>query len=211
MSASGVSTIYLLEVASRIQVAAELRDAIEEANLADWHTKWLPALIEILHDLVKKGVPLQQWPQSLHWNWRKKVAQIEGLLAFKGFSVVCGDVTQGLMRIDLNELSRIPETAEKPIVYVDYLENAPWNRSELGQTARYRGVGSALMAAAATLSIDEGFKGRVGLHSLPQADDFYRNTCGMTDLGPDKAYQGLRYFEMTAEQSQKFLQEEDGQ
>ncbi len=63
---------------------------------------------------------------------------------------------------------------------------------------RLRGVGSALITAAVALSDDEGFKGRLGLHSLPQADAFYRKI-GMTDLGQDTAYQNLRYFEMTAE------------
>lgn len=39
---------------------------------------------------------------------------------------------------------------------------------------RLRGVGTALVTAAVALSEDEGFKGRIGLHSLPQAEDFYR-------------------------------------
>lgn len=42
-----------------------------------------------------------------------------------------------------------------------------------------------------------------GLHSLPQANGFYANTCGMTDLGP--GYDNLRYFEMTPEQAQVFI------
>ena len=50
------------------------------------------------------------------------------------------------------------------------------------------------------------FHGRIGLHSLPQANDFYANTCGMTDLGADRDYNGgLRYFEMTPEQAQAFI------
>ncbi len=44
-----------------------------------------------------------------------------------------------------------------------------------------------------------------GLHSLPQANGFYANTCGMTDLGPDPGYDNLRYFEMTPEQAQVFI------
>jgi hypothetical protein len=66
-------------------------------------------------------------------------------------------------------------------------------------------VGSVLLAAAIQLSIDEEFLGRLGLHSLPQADDWYRK-CRMTDLGPDPSEkQNLRYFEMTPEQAQAFL------
>ena len=39
------------------------------------------------------------------------------------------------------------------------------------------------------LSRGEGFKGRVGLHALPQAEQFYREKCGMTPLGKDASKQ----------------------
>jgi hypothetical protein len=62
------------------------------------------------------------------------------------------------------------------------------------------------MAAAIQLSIDEGNLGRIGLHSLPQADAFY-SRCGMTDMGPDTNYPKfpLRYFEMTETQASSFM------
>jgi hypothetical protein len=205
-----ISTIHLLEVASDSSIEAELRDAIENAQLTDWRTHWQPAMRAVLDDLIKRGVPRDQWPQSSHWDWPAKVAQVEGLLAFKGFCVVCAGMTQGLMRIDLNQTARESRQAGMPLVYVDYLEVAPWNRADLGQAPRYSGVGTALVVAAVELSRQEGFKGRIGLHSLPQADRFYRDRCRMTDLGPDVAYPGrLRYFEMTSEQADAFLAEEE--
>lgn len=203
-----VSTIYLLEVASGAGVEAELRDAIDTAQLQDWKAHWQPALFAILQEMDRQGVPRTKWPQSWHWDWEAKSAQVAGLLAFRGFSVVSAGMTQGLMRIDLNKSAREKSQVGKPLVYVDYLEVAPWNRPELGQAPRLKGVGSALISAAVALSDDEGFKGRVGLHSLPQADAFYRDRCGMSDLGPDAAYQNLRYFEMTPEQARAFLDEE---
>ncbi len=116
-------------------------------------------------------------------------------------------MTQGLAQINLTKSCCEPSQAGRPLVYLDYLEVAPWNRPELGITPRLRGTGSALVTAAIALSDEEGFKGRIGLHSLPQADSFYRKI-GMTDLGHDPAYQNLRYFEMTAEQAHAFLEEE---
>jgi len=202
-----VSTIYLLDVATGGSVEAELRHAIEQAQIDDWASKWLPAVVAMIQQLVINRVPRSQWPQSLHWNWAQKTAQVQGLLAFRGFSVVVQGVTQGLAQVNLTKSAREPSQAGKPLVYIEYLEVAPWNRPELGATPRLRGLGSALMTAAITLSEDEGFKGRIGLHSLPQADDFYRR-CGMTDLGPDRACQNLRYFEMTAERARAFLEEE---
>lgn len=202
-----VSTVYLLDVASGGSVEADLRDAIEQAQLDDWQNKWQPALLNVIQDLARRGVPMNQWPQSWHWNWAQKTARVQGLLAFRGFSIVAQGVTQGLAQIDLTKVSWDPVQKGKPIVYVDYLEVAPWNRPELGATPRLRGVGSALITAAIALSVEEDFKGRIGLHSLPQADAFYRKI-GMTDFGQDQAYQKLRYFEMTATRARAFLEEE---
>jgi hypothetical protein len=148
-----VSVISLLDVASGAAIDAELRDAIEGAQLLDWQKHWQPALLHTLQELARQGVPTVQWPQSWHWDWQKKAAQVVGLLAFQGFSVICAGMTQGLMRVDLTKVARAPEQKSKPLVYVDYLEVAPWNRPDLGQTVRYRGVGTALMVAAAALSV----------------------------------------------------------
>lgn len=71
--------------------------------------------------------------------------------------------------------------------------------------AALSGVGSILMHAIVELSKEQEFKGRVGLHSLPQANSFYANTCGMTDLEIDPAKEGLHYFEMTPEQAEAFI------
>jgi len=198
------SRVYLLEVASDELVDAELHDAIEETHLADWEALWKPSLEEAIRRLHKAGVPRDKWPQSRHWDWRDKLSEIEKLLAKQCFSVVCQGETQGLMAVDLTKSARVGEQRGKPIVYVDYLETAPWNRPELYKPPRFRGVGSILVRTAIECSQQEEFKGRIGLHSLPQADQFYREKCGMTDLGPDSAYQNLRYFEMTQEQARVF-------
>lgn len=204
-----VSKVYLLDGGTGEAVEAELRDAIEQAQIDDWAKHWIPAILAVIQDLVARQVPRPDWPQSLHWNWSKKIARVQGLLAFPGFSVVARGVTQGLAQFDLTKACREPGQKGKPLVYVEYLEVAPWNRAELGAKPRLRGVGTVLLTAAVALSIDEGFKGRIGLHSLPQADAFYRKI-GMTDLGPDPAYQNLRYFEMTVEQARAFFEKEEG-
>lgn len=202
-----ISVIYLLDSASGEAVEAELRDAIEEAHLVDWQTQWQPAMIETLRALASQKVPMADWPQSWHWDWRRKTTGVQGLLGYPGFSVVAQGVTQGLAQIDLTRSACAPEHAGKPMAYIDYLEVAPWNRPDLGQVPRLRGVGTALLSAAVARSMNDGFKGRIGLHSLPQSEGFYQRN-GLTDLGPDAAYQGLRYFEMNAERATAFLEEE---
>jgi hypothetical protein len=119
---------------------------------------------------------------------------------------VCNGVTQGMMIVDTTmHRCRIEIQKGKDLVYVEYVENAPWNRPELADLPRYRGIGSILIRAAIALSIEEEFKGRIGLHALPQSNGFYANTCGMTDLGIDADYHDLRYFEMSPEQAEAFI------
>lgn len=101
--------------------------------------------------------------------------------------------------------ARIDGQAGKPLVYVDFVENAPWNRPELNNPPRFRGVGSVLIRATIALSHHYEYKGRIDLHSLPHAHDFCANDCGMTDLGQDEHYDRLRYFEMTPEQADAFI------
>ena len=150
-------------------------------------------------------MPRANWPAGWHWDWPEKLARVEGFLAYKGYSVACNDTTQGLMSINLTSEAKLDSQKQKPLVYVDYLEVAPWNRSDLVPVARFKGVGAALVSAAVELSVDEEFQGRVGLHSLPKSEGFYRNHCGFTDLGPDAAYQNLTYFEATPAQAAAFL------
>ena len=96
----------------------------------------------------------------------------------------------------------------KPLVYVDYLESAPWNWPipVLSQAGEFRGVGAVLFFVAVKQSEQEGFHGRVGLHALPQAVPFYAGqSCRMTGLGNDPNKLGLPYFELSREEAAKTL------
>jgi hypothetical protein len=64
------------------------------------------------------------------------------------------------------------------------------------------------MEATVRFSIDEGFKGRVGLHSLPHSEAFYIDECGMTPGERDSKKQNLLWCEFTPEQAQNFLTKE---
>ena len=98
-----------------------------------------------------------------------KVEAIQGMLASSSFSIVCNDLTQGMMIVDtVSKQSRTDIQRNQHLVYVEYVENAPWNRGELFDQPRYRGVGSILIRAAISLSKELEFHGRIGLHSLPQ-------------------------------------------
>lgn len=205
---TGASPVFLLDVAAEDVVPAELVCGIALPHLLDWHNAWQPELGAIKATLYDQGVPKSEWPQSGHWRWPDKVAESD-LLGFETFCVTAEGMTQAMMRVDITtKESRLPGSEGKPIAYVDYLEVAPWNQPIVGMARRYKGAGKILMIAAAALSTEVEFKGRVGLHSLPQSESFYGDM-GMIDLGPDTEVHGaLRYFEMTAEIAQALIAQE---
>jgi hypothetical protein len=113
---------------------------------------------------------------------------------------------QGLMMVKTaGSVARLPPDTGKPLVYVDYVEVAPWNLRALTDTPRFGAIGVRLFEAAVRVSTGEGFHGRVGLHSLPQAEAFYRDTCLMSSLGVDASYQNLPYYELTRDRATQFL------
>jgi hypothetical protein len=73
-------------------------------------------------------------------------------------------------------------------------ERAPWNRVKIQNPPRYRNVGTSLLNFARIRSLDLGYKGRIGLHSLPDAVQFYDKQ-KMQNLGEDEDYDNFVYFE----------------
>ena len=129
--------------------------------------------------------------EHTHWDWRNKADSVETgrhmLVA-----VESDDDVQGLMAI-----LRLPCPArlgDGSVIYVDYLETAPWNLKNRSARPRFLGVGTVLVSEAVRISVEEGFEGRVGLHSLPQAEASYLK-CGMARLAEDPAYYDLAYFQ----------------
>lgn len=193
MSAT-VSNVFLRDGATGGLVSANLYDSILAKHLDHHEQHWKPML-------GGRG------EQHGHWDWRNKTTNCSGQLSYQSFAIECAGMTQGLMIVNTIKRCRISSQVNKHLVYVEYVEAAPWNRNSSPTRPQFKGVGTVLIAAAIQLSIDEGNQGRIGLHSLPQADTFYGNRCGMTDLGPDASYPKfpLRYFEMTEAQAASFL------
>ena len=148
-------------------------------------------------------------PHHWHWDWTTKEADLR-VLAFTFFGLRCENELQGLMKlVTAGHVGRHPDQKGKPLVYVDYLETAPWNvkplMEPLGKSARFGAVGTRLIEAAVRKSLEEGFKGRVGLHSLGTSERFYIEVCGMTPVARDPAKQNLLWCEFTPEQGTRFL------
>jgi hypothetical protein len=203
---SSTSVVYLKDHNAGKFIEANLIDGLTREDVEKAEADWTPFLDEQVKRMEETGVPRRQWPQHRHWNWRDKYDATEEYLAYRMFGIECQSQIQGLMLVlTAGKNSKIPSQKGKPLAYVHFLAAAPWNLASIVAEPRFSLVGSILVATAIHLSMEEEFQGRIGLHSLPQSDDWYRKTCGMTDLGPDQTVQNLRYFEMTPEQASGFL------
>jgi hypothetical protein len=191
-----VSPIFLWKLATGKSVPADLCDEITDEHLEMWDRAWKPAM-----EAHCAGLPPEAEPEDSEWDWKANAQNWRKAVTYLSFAVVCEGELQGMMVTCDTKMNR----AGKPMIYVELLATAPWNRPEIQTPKRYGGVGRALMLAAVELSRQMGFGGRVGLHSLPKAEPFYRTKCGMTDLGMD-AKKKMVYFEMNEAQAEDFRQ-----
>lgn len=180
---------------------ASLFQGIDADNLAHIEARWRPMFAQRLLDAQKAGENLSAInAEDALWEWGKKaMAAVVDPLVFEIFVLECAGNTQAMMMVRKGGtkcFSRHQEHPRVPIIYVDFLSTAPWNRPRLVTEPVYKGCGRALLSVAISLSLEEEYQGRVGLHALPGAEVFYRDQVGMDDLGKDEEYGGLRYFEL---------------
>lgn len=193
------SPVYLKKTSTGQLVDAILWDEITDEHLKMWKDSWQP-----LMQSYCAGQPLGNKPEDHHWDWEWKAPQWRSLLEYHSYAITCEGGLQGLMLLSDLKSARLQSQFGKPIVYVSFLSTAPWNRPQIERPVRYRGVGTVMVAAAVELSASLGFQSRIGLHALPGAERFYREACGMSELGTDAAHQGLIYYEMTENQAELF-------
>lgn len=171
--------IYLTDWATGVAVEAELVQNLDREALEDTDTFWRVAAKRLSAKAGEKD--------HAHWDWAAKFDAFSEAGEF--IAIERSGLMEGLMFLRFDKLARLA-TQE---VYVDYLEVAPWNLAWLNPTPRYKGVGRLLFQVAREVSLERGWEGRVGLHSLPQAEGFYRHI-GLHDPGTDVSYAHLRNF-----------------
>ncbi len=201
--------IQIVDCATKKLVDAELFDEVTIEHFLETQSEWRPLVVEAATRMVKTGAPPESIPRHFHWDWSAKEPELR-MLAFAFFGVSCRGKLQGLMKLDFAGRSGRPASQKgKPLVYIDYLKTAPWNIKPLmramGKGPQFGGVGTRLVEAAVRQSVDEGFKGRLALHSLPGSEPFYLEVCGMTAGGRDPAKQRLLWCEFKPEQAERFL------
>lgn len=182
-------------------VAAELITGLNIDEVDEAVGLWSP----YLEQQISAG---QSRPQHADWEWDRKARAVDGMKEY----ALCGirvetEMQAMMLREDTFARAKHPDQRGTPIVYVAFLSTAPWNDREIVPTPSFRGCGTILLQEAVEHSVGLGYKGRVGLHSLKQAEEFYRDRSRMIDLGvdPDPDHQGLRYMEFTKEGAEAFL------
>src|ERR1700722_19902792 len=184
--------VVVTDRSTGMEVQATLDTDVPLVRLVDAEAAWAPYRWEAIRRFLLSGGPL---PEHCHWNWASKALRFDRNL-HRIFAIELNDQIEGLMWIWLRGyLARLPAALGQPLVYVDYLESAPWSAREYTASPRFKGVGTRLLQAAVLRSREEGFEGRLGLHTLPQSQGFYVEVCGMQALGLDDDYQGLAYLE----------------
>ena len=183
---------------------ADLFRGVTEETLYSTDVDWRP--------MFESALP-RHIPEDLGWDWWRKADLALGKpWLYEMYSVEKDGKTQGLMMISkggVDCFSRHSDHPQAPLIYIEYLATAPWNRPEMTQEHLYKGVGRWLFLEAVTFSVEQESDGRIGLHSLPRAEPFYRDRMNMTDFGnePPRIHQGLRYFELSTKQAAVLIAE----
>lgn len=190
-------------------VDAELVDGIKPEDLIEIESEWALPRKAIRQQLLDAGIRKNDpnWPGSLHWDWSSQVKA--GKLQYAGidgWAIRCEGRWQGAMLYDdATKFARVEADLGKPLVYIDYIESAPWNWEvkAIGQRGEFESVGARLFAAAVRHSYEQEYHGRVGLHSLRQAEEIYQGW-GLDPFGADPSYGYLVYFELTRQSATKW-------
>jgi len=186
---------------------ARLVREIDDENFADFEQHWRPMLE---HRRAQFGSPQAAAAgnaQDSHWDWVGKAKDARRTMGQETFAIECDGHTQGLMLVDLTRFAHLDPHKGRELAYVELLASAPWNRHRTVASPKYKGAGRLLLAAAVSLSVDEDFDGRIGLHSLAQSESWYREQ-GFTDVDYDHVKK-MRYFEMTAAQAAAFVEHQE--
>jgi hypothetical protein len=183
-------------------VYGSLLEIIDHEHIAQTSQNWADKRQYFKEKRLAVGL---SFPEHSHWNWDKKAKQAEFFSDCQTiFAIKCEGDIQGLMLVDYAaQLAKLPPDKGKRILYVAFIESAPHNQYEV--PGRFKWVGVNLLRIAVQYSISRMCEGRIGLHALPQAEDFYQKKCGLTPVMKDPQHQNLLYFEFTREQSQNFL------
>lgn len=152
---------------------------MQSRHLDDFNTIWKSMLEEL-------------GAEDTFWDWARKKRLSLSNDHYEAYAVEYEDLTQGLLWIE-TQWHRSQWVIGQPLVYVEALASAPWNRRSINPEPWLKGVGTVLLQFARKRSLDLGYQGRLGLHALPGSESFYE-TRNMLNFGYDPDREMI-YFE----------------
>lgn len=162
----------------------------EDSDVERWRRTWEALLVRTNAD-------------DAPWDWSGQIRRADRVEGFLCLAALSGERLEGLLSLSLRQSQIDPKSV---LVYVEYLATAPWNRREIVDSPEVRGLGRVLMQSAIRISLVLGHAGRIGLHSKPAAERFYRDKLRLLDLGREIAEDGeWVYFEATSEVARRVL------
>jgi hypothetical protein len=153
---------------------------MQPRHVNDFETIWRDFLRELNQD-------------DAFWNWAMKKRLSVTNDRYEAYALQYEGLTQGLLWLE-TQWHRCWRRRDRRLVYIEAIASAPWNRRELQETPYIKGVGTALLLYARQRSLELGYEGRVGLHSLASVETFYQGQ-NMANYGKDPEKENLRYFE----------------
>ncbi|MBC7807577.1 MAG: hypothetical protein H7145_15680 [Akkermansiaceae bacterium] len=167
--------VILVDGATRLPFAATLISGAGVAQMQAVDAQWLLYLSQAVTDALARGVPRYDLPEHKHWERERKArAMTAGSTAF---TIEANGEAQAVMIVRTDKTCRLSVHFREPMVYVDYLATAPWNLAGFVPTSRYSQCGISMINAAIRHSVAIGCKGRIGLHSLQDAEGFTGINC----------------------------------
>ena len=175
-----------------------------------------PIIADFRSGNLKVGIATSAWPVAYGFNhWMEGSTELqlpapifewESVAAFRpGDPIVVirlGNAAQAFMQIREGFAVPCPQGAREPLVYVSFLEVAPWNMAH-AEHRQFRGLGQLMLRFASQRSAQLGFGGRIGLHATSTAEPFYQSLGLETPICPNE-YNEL-YFELSQSQAHRLL------
>ncbi len=92
---SGIET-FIQRRSDKELVSATVLEGMAATDLLVVENEWRAERSLVMQELLAAGVARPNWPESLHWDWSRKVSELQ-LLASTGFGIVCEKRWQGVI------------------------------------------------------------------------------------------------------------------
>jgi hypothetical protein len=136
-------------------VSADVLPAMTPEQLVQTEGRWQKFRVRARRRR-RVGVPV---PEHNHWNWDEKSHDLK-FTAYRCLGIWYDDEVQGLMMISILAVQgRARAHRAKPVLYIKYIEGAPWNlKAYVGEEARFGGVGVSLIGPPLRLAWKRSFE-----------------------------------------------------